>query len=906
MADSSRDTPTLTVNSRLARHLLFKDSEEQEKNGKQVWETPNIQDLRSWLREKWVESWPHRFILSDIQSIKIWESIIENDLDCRQTIKNEGIHKQWNLLNRRSAAQRAAEAYRLIKEYKLFINPDPHGLVKETNLFIKWVTQYKRILNDNEAIDSSDLMDLVREKMKDSNIRIPKQIELKGFEEITPQLETLLDFLGKQNAKVILNPNPKNKPTSSLNDIAVAKNIQIHSLTDLKEEALYCARWVRATYKIGKSIGIIVPELEQYRQCLHKELSANLTPSSIYPWENCELPFNISLGTPVSDEPMIQVALNVLSIPKHGVPLERFLHIIKSPYLNSGRNNTGAGNELEIQLHNQQLTTIYLNRLGPHYTPGSAPDLASLISKLNILSESKEAQFPSAWAKQFANLLDHLGWMSNDTDKQFSSKEIQCLRTWNECLDDLASLDSILGQIKRRDVIFELKRITSEKLFQVKTKEQPIQVLGLLESAGMTFDHLWVMGCHSDCLPAQPNPNPFLPLGLQKRKGLPHSNSKRELHFAEQTLRRLLLSSENITFSYPLWEKENRLQISPLLNFLLATETEFIHKESHRVKDLMQAPDQLEIWQDINSIPPHKHEIEKFMIKGLGAGYRVIKNQANCPFQAFAAHRLRAESYEIPSIDFDSRERGILIHKALELFWKKHKTRDSLKKLKLDNTLGKELELSVQEAMKDNTDRLLRQTHFAKLEEERTIKILHEWMEEELLRSDFTVTHEEKKDTITIGKLKLRLRIDRIDTTPEGDVILIDYKTGSVKPAAWFTERIQDPQLPLYACKLFPQAIAFASIAKGKVKWTSVFDKSSSIKSFGTVPRIPKEIECSEWKMLLSYWDTQLSILGNEFMEGKLTINPVKPSETCRNCSYQTLCRIGESESGDENGALEE
>jgi probable DNA repair protein len=414
------------------------------------------------------------------------------------------------------------------------------------------------------------------------------------------------------------------------------------------------------------------------------------------------------------------------------------------------------------------------------------------------------------------------------------------------------------------------------------------------------------MGCHSDCLPAQPSPNPFLSLGLQKRKGLPHCDPKRELQFAEQTLHRLLSSSDNIVFSYPLWEKENKLQVSPLLSFPAIKETQFTINETHRVKDLMQAPEQYEIWQDAHNIPPHQHEIEVFSIKGMSAGYRVIKNQADCPFQAFAAHRLRAEPFEISAIDFDSRERGILIHKALELFWKKHKTRENLNSLKLNNALKTELAICIQEAMQVNSDRLLKQTRFAEMEEERTVKILLEWMDEELLRSDFTVTHEEKGSTITIDKLKLRLRIDRIDTTSAKDIILIDYKTGAVKTSAWFTERIQDPQLPLYACKLAPRAIAFASIAKGKITWHSVFDDSSSIKSLGIKARIPKDIQCTDWTMLLDYWQRNLSKIGKEFMDGVLIINPLKPGETCRNCGYQTLCRVGDTEPDDDHGELVE
>ena len=61
---------------------------------------------------------------------------------------------------------------------------------------------------------------------------------------------------------------------------------------------------------------------------------------------------------------------------------------------------------------------------------------------------------------------------------------------------------------------------------------------------------------------------------------------------------------------------------------------------------------------------------------GLGkGGANLLKYQADCPFQAFARIRLHALNREIPDTDFDSLLRGQLIHRILEIFWKKVHTR---------------------------------------------------------------------------------------------------------------------------------------------------------------------------------------------------------------------------------------
>jgi len=170
---------------------------------------------------------------------------------------------------------------------------------------------------------------------------------------------------------------------------------------------------------------------------------------------------------------------------------------------------------------------------------------------------------PGEWGAEFSRFLNSLGWPK--TDQSLTSKEYQIYESWKECLDNLASLDSILGNLSLRQATETLTDIVQEHSFQVKTNDSPIQAVGLLESSGMEFDHLWVMGCHAEILPSLPSPNPFLPVEIRKRYNLPHATAQRELEFAENSLRRLIASSENIVFSFPTMDKNTELKISPLL-----------------------------------------------------------------------------------------------------------------------------------------------------------------------------------------------------------------------------------------------------------------------------------------------------------------------------------------------------
>ncbi len=898
-----RDLLTLTVSPRLARHLFFKDCEHQKHTGKKVWDTPEIFDFSSWLKSQWMESWPDSFILSEFQSQKIWEGIIEDDPECIQSRKQRGVRRQWSLLHRNAAAQSAARAYGLIKKYKLEIVPESLALTHESRLFLGWLRRYKKRLQEYGVFDPADLIDAVREGMKQRRIPLPEKILLRGFAEVTPQLETWLDFLKSKKVQVTLAPDPRNTPLPNFDELTRNKNIQLHSFSDSREETIQCARWIRSVFKPGQSVGVVVPELTKYRQTILNELSAELVPQSAYPWTHHELPFDISLGPPLANEPLVQTALHLLSIQKSTVSLSTFLYILKSPYLSSGRNNFEARNNLEVRLQSDNFTSIYIDHIESLYEREKYPELYELTSEWGRFLEDTHSHLPSAWAKTFSNFLRKLGW-PHEENRTLTSEEVQCLQKWNECLDDMASLDSIVGKLKREQAAEELHKVAQRIPFQVKTKEASILVTDLEQSVGIKFDHLWVVGCHNDCFPAQPAPNPFLPLSLQKSKRLPHADPERELEFAEQSLCRLIKSSGNIVISFPrksLLGDKDELKSSPLLGRLSVKETKRTAEKSHRIKDSLLPNAQLESWKDSDRIPTNLQENRKFTIQGLSAGYTVLKNQSECPFRAFTAHRLHAEVVNLALVDFDSRERGILIHKALDLFWSDHKTSEKLKELTNENKLSHELARCVRSAMLDSGGRLFRQPRFSKLEEERSVQLLGEWMAEELQRPDFEVKHSEKNASITLSGLKLNLRIDRIDSNPDDSILLIDYKTGQIKPGHWFGERIQEPQLPLYACKMKPQGIAFAGIDKGKIQWRSIVNQESYLSPLGKPPkRIPEETEWPDWKKLLDYWKAKLSKLAEEFINGRLSIDPLKSGNVCRVCGYHSLCRIGENKTDEE------
>ena len=171
---------------------------------------------------------------------------------------------------------------------------------------------------------------------------------------------------------------------------------------DARDEMVRAAHWGRARLEAnGRArIAIVVPDIAARKGALRRALAQTMDPGRTA----TVLPFNISLGDPLSGYPLVAHALAALALGGREIAFERASGLIRSPFI--------AGGESELQQR---------ARLG---------------------------------------------------------------------------------------------RMAAETLFQPETPEVPVQVLGLIEAAGMTFDHLWVMGLSDEAWPTPVHLNPFIPVHL--------------------------------------------------------------------------------------------------------------------------------------------------------------------------------------------------------------------------------------------------------------------------------------------------------------------------------------------------------------------------------------------------------
>ncbi len=887
----------ITGNARLARVIGNQYSQWRIDRGDLQWSSPDILAWSVWLGSLWEiaslegSSGSKLTVPSPQQQVSLWETVLNNDQRAASLLRTESLAKQL------------CDTRKLAKDWQLdFSDFSWMGENNENHAaFHHWNGLFELLCREQGWLPAEDRPLLLCQTINSGQLQLTNNIDLLGFDEFSPVQQQLLSAVEQQSVAIEhLSLDPaKSKP------VLFAATEHSH---EIEKMASWTRYWLEA--ETDSSIAIVAPDLAADKDEIEAQLTAVLCPDS-----DAEKPWNISMGTVLNRMPVIAAAFDLFKLLDSQIDIQSVGRLLRSPWITGGTSERNQRALLEKHLRNIYPRLLKLTEVEYQATaikdkdrdkqpipaalqepnPWFCPQLAKTIQRLvKFKQQHTNKQLASAWAEHFAQLLTNLGWPF-PADKPLTAAEQdqnwQTINAWNDCLQELASLDATTAEISANKAISLLTQISQNKLHQAKTGPARVQILGLYEISGLRFDHLWVLGLQADNWPPAAKPNPFIPGSLQRQHKIPHSSPQRELKVANTITRRLLETAADSVFSYAASAAGETQLPSPLLGDIKAVTT-VPGWDGKRWASLIEAATKPQ-WEAIAMPKPLGNRPAK-------GGSSILKHQATCPFRAFAENRLLAEGLNNPADGIDARVHGSLLHSVLELFWGQTKTQTALLQL-TEAELLERVQANIHEVLEQ--DRALQQRPaFKDVEARRIQRRIMGWLELEKQREDFEVVGFEEKFTPNIAGREIRLYIDRIDQLNDGSKVIIDYKTGIVEPAKWFGERPEDPQLPLYAISAeqldqqTPAGIAFAVIHdneyifKGIVKRAGILPKLPPSRNQGLVDageNLPQTIE--NWRQVMHR-------LMREFLQGEARIDPLNGISTCADsyCDLQPLCRINE------------
>ena len=864
MFDAANSGQTLLApNTELAAALIDWVERRHLALGHEVWPTPRIRDFSGWLRERYAErqlldaSLPR--CLSDVEERELWRSVI---------LESDG---GAELLEPNGAAQSARRARRAVIDYGIPLQKLADYATEESLAFLDWNRRFEARCRELHCIAPDQLLGSA-----------PTPPGLVWIE--SPIWRPMVRRWLESNAVAMLLP-PQAAAAAPPRAVTAAS-----PAAELAAMAEWAAGHLRASPDFRA--WICIPDLSLRRAEVADAFDAVLAPQRfLLTAADVPAPYAVAGGTPLADYPPVRSALAALTATTGALSFEAFSDLLRMPQLHFAAADAGAAAQLDVELRRRGPSEAGLADwllLAEKLGAPAVSAVTHLRAFLTTLNSARNAHFLSQWVTLWIAAFEAGPWILR---QRWSSTEFQAAERFRELLASLATGDALFGKQGPAAAIRILSRAAVDTAFQPQTGIPAIWVSAQIMDPWLTYDGLWVAGCSEDRWPPPLDPIALLPVKLQRDYGVIPAGIESQLRLAEDLQGRWQLRAGNCVFSCAHSSDGRPTTPSPLLP--VSSEPASSSPQPHWQAQALHAPP-LEVLRD-DAAPAFAADVERTR------GVSTLRAQSRCAFRGYAEGRLLTDRLEKPVPGFNMRERGELVHHALEYIWGQLGGSDGLAAM-APEPLDALVANGVSRAIAKQCEQRDPGARWRRREHPRMAALLNKWLVIERLREPFTVEQLEQGAQVAHhGGLDFRVRIDRVDRLLDGGRVLIDYKTGIVSPD-WRGDRPDNPQLPVYAL-LRPEslvAVAYGMVNAGECGFVAEHSRPAVFKPSR---RKPSSMEgMPDFPSLIALWSQRMEVIAAEFAAGHAEVAPTV--RACSSCNLQPLCRIpsalDDQESADE------
>ena len=432
-----------------------------------------------------------------------------------------------------------------------------------------------------------------------------------------------------------------------------------------------------------------------------------------------------------------------------------------------------------------------------------------------------------------------------------------------------------------------------------------IQVMGVLETRNLDFDHVLLLSCNEGNMPRGVNDTSFIPYALRKAYGLTTVDYKVAIY--EHYFHRLLQRASDVTILYNNATSDGKTaEMSRFMLQLMVDNQTPITFQTLKAGQtpLLHAPKTIEKTPAVIS-----QMRQRFTPARGGITPTAVNTYLRCQLRFF--YRYVCELLEPDTTEddlIDNRLFGNIFHKAAQLLYQQM-GQGTITALMLDDLLKETvtIERTVDEAIKqeffkiDDPARPLPPLDGLQLiNREVIIKYIRQLLESDRRLTPFHILGLEKWVDFTIGDLQVGGIIDRLDSitdpaTGEERIRVIDYKTGARHlKAIPNIEAIFSQEAIKEHSDYYLQTFLYAHIVRSQtpqmVSPCLLFIQHAGSEDYDPTLKVGKNTVTD----IATYSDeyiTSFKDLLADIFNPQLTFEPTDDRHRCETCPYASLCR---------------